>query len=93
MANDSKQAQVQAAYALLMAAILNRDLVGAMAPRAWESMPRDLRRRLQSHMYQAAFNALPEDVRVAAEALVKADPDVTEAREIDARGVEWTVQS
>jgi hypothetical protein len=83
--NDSKrQIEVQAAYALLMAAILNRDLVGAMPPAAYQRMPGDIKRRLNSHIYQEAFDALPEDVRVAAEALTLADPDVAEARSIDA---------
>jgi hypothetical protein len=80
--NDSKQIQVQAAYALQMAAILNRDIVDAIPHGAWQAMPRDIRRRLLSHFYQEAFNALPEDIRVAAEALVDADPDIIEARAI-----------
>ena len=82
--NDSKQSQVQAAYALQMAAILNRDLVDAIPHGAWQTMPRDIRRRLLSHVYQTAFDALPEDIRLAAEALVNADPDVVEARRVDA---------
>jgi hypothetical protein len=81
--NDSKrQIEVQAAYALLMAAILNRDIVGAMPRGAYLVMPGDIRRRLESHIYQTAFDALPEDIRAEAQELVRCDPDVTEARAI-----------
>jgi hypothetical protein len=82
----SEPAEVQAAYALLMAAMLNRDIVDAMPRGAYASMPGDIRRRLESHIYQTAFDGLPEDVRMEAELLAYGDPDVVEARRIHARG-------
>lgn len=78
------RSDVFAAYALLMAAILNRDIVGAMPPAAYRGMPDDIRNRLESSIYQAAFDALPEDIRREAQRLVDRDPDILDAREIHA---------
>lgn len=64
---------VDAAYALLMAAILLRDMTGAMPRQAFVSMPDDIRDRMLSTIYQDAFDRLPRDVRYEARRLVMDD--------------------
>ncbi|MFG2780799.1 GIY-YIG nuclease family protein [Streptomyces prunicolor] len=73
---------VDAAAALLLAAITMRDLASAMSPAAFASMPDDIRGRVVRPGYQGAFDALPERVKVEARALVDADPDVVAARSL-----------
>ena len=77
---------VQVGYALQMAAILLRDLDGAMPPEVRASMPADLRNRMGAPFYQESFYLLPEDVQQEARALVQADPDIQAARAVDAGG-------
>jgi predicted DNA-binding transcriptional regulator AlpA len=73
---------VDAAAALLLAAITMRDLASAMSPAAFAAMPDDIRGRVVRPGYQGAFDALPEEVKVEARALVDADPDVIAARHL-----------
>lgn len=75
---------VGAAYSLLMAAILNRDLLCSMHPSVQMAMPRDIFNRLSHYHFQESFDRLPEDIREEAQALVMADPDIIEARRQDA---------
>lgn len=79
-------AEIVAAYALLMAAILLRDVAGAMPRDAFQSMPDDIRNRMLTPLYQEAFNRLPVDVQAAARAMVETDPDVTNAKQIHISG-------
>lgn len=81
---DERENILSAACALLMAAILLRDLHGSMNPHVRAAMPADLRNRMQSTCYQDSFNRLPVDIQDEARALVLADPDVSAARSIDA---------
>ena len=78
---------VDAAYALLMAAILFVDLVGAMPPKVFVAMPEDLRDRMMRTCYQDSFDRLPQDVQEEARALVMADPAVVAARAIHLEGM------
>ncbi|MFJ8054933.1 helix-turn-helix transcriptional regulator [Streptomyces sp. NPDC096142] len=73
---------VDAAAALLLAAITMRDLASAMPPAVFTSMPDDIRGRVVRHSYQGAFDALPADVQAEARAMVDADPDVIAARRL-----------
>lgn len=75
---------VDAAAALLLAAITMRDLVSAFHPEAMATMPDDIRGRVTRPSYQGAFDALPADIQEEARALVLADPDVVAARRLDA---------
>jgi hypothetical protein len=75
---------VDAAAALLIAAITFRDIVSAFDPRALAEMPDDIRGRVTRPDYQNAYNRLPADVQAEARALVDRDPDVIAARAIDA---------
>ncbi len=75
---------LRVAWALLMAAILLRDVTGAMPPAALVSMPPDIRNRMCASYYQDAFERLPTDVQDEARVLVFADPDVQNARAIHA---------
>jgi hypothetical protein len=75
---------VEAAAELLKAAILLRDLAGAMPAGVMASMPPDLRNRLVDYTYQGAFDQLPENVRERARVIALADPMIQEARRIDA---------
>jgi hypothetical protein len=75
---------VDAAYALLMAAILLRDMAGAMPAKTFVAMPPDIADRLMWTGYQDAFDRLPADVRGEARARVLADPAVVAARALDA---------
>jgi hypothetical protein len=75
---------VDAAAELLKAAILLRDLMGAMPLKIQASMPPDLLNRCVSHGYQSAFDALPADIREQAREQALADPYIQEARRIDA---------
>ncbi|MBQ0827685.1 helix-turn-helix transcriptional regulator [Streptomyces tagetis] len=77
-----RAALIDAAAALLLAAITMRDLASAMAPAAFTSMPDDIRGRVMRHGYQQAFDRLPADVRAEAHALVDADPDIIAARNL-----------
>ncbi|GAQ52086.1 helix-turn-helix transcriptional regulator [Streptomyces acidiscabies] len=80
---DASRAEViDAAAALLLAAITMRDLASAMSPVVFASMPDDIRGRVTRPSYQGAFDALPEDVKAEARALVDADPDVIAARNL-----------
>lgn len=84
---ESILADIQAAAdALLMAAITLRDLYGAMPPRLRATCPPDLANRIESTRYQDAFDALPAGIRAAAEAAMRADPDIVAARRIHASG-------
>lgn len=76
----------RAAAELLKAAIVLRDLVGAMPMSVRAGTPPDIMRRCAAYSYQGAFDALPARIREAATALALADPDVQEARRIDAEG-------
>ncbi|WP_240812566.1 helix-turn-helix domain-containing protein [Streptomyces sp. DASNCL29] len=73
---------IDAAAALLLAAITMRDLASAMPRAAFASMPDDIRGRIARPVYQGAFDALPADVQAEARALVDADPDVIAARRL-----------
>ncbi|MFJ8163825.1 hypothetical protein ACIRBY_23260 [Streptomyces sp. NPDC096136] len=73
---------VNAAAELLIAAITMRDLADAMPAATRASMPDDIKGRVVRHGYQAAFDALPADIRIAARAIVDADPDIVAARQI-----------
>ncbi|MCY0921853.1 MULTISPECIES: hypothetical protein [unclassified Streptomyces] len=75
-------ALVDAAAALLIASITMRDLADAMPPQFMAGMPDDIRDRVVRPGYQAAFDALPEQVRREARALVDADPAVIAARQL-----------
>ncbi len=75
---------LDAAVSLLMAAITFRDLSDAMPPDLKTTMPADLRNRVAHHRYQGAFDQLPESIRAQATAIVFADPDIVEARRLDA---------
>lgn len=75
---------VDAAYALLMAAILLRDMAGAMHPTVFVAMPEDIRDRMMRTCYQDTFDRLPADVRDEARARVMADPAIVAARALDA---------
>ena len=83
---SSTEDEVRAAYALLLAATLMRDVLGAMPPAALVGMPRDIRSRMQPGIYQAAFDGFPPRVRHEAREMFDADPDVIEARAIHERG-------
>lgn len=84
--DSERQDLIQAAYALLMAAVLLRDLASAMPRATLESMPMDIRARMFAPYYQEAFDSLPADIKAHAERLVRNDPDVIRAREIDSQG-------
>lgn len=71
---------VDAAYALLMAAILIRDMAGAMPVEFVIGMPEDIRNRFYASCYQDAFDQLPADIRAAAHVRVSSDPDIQRAR-------------
>ena len=71
---------IDAAAALLKAAILHRDMMGAMPPSFYASMPEDIRNRLGATYYQDSFDQLPSDIQDAAIALLDLDPDVKAAR-------------
>jgi DNA-binding cell septation regulator SpoVG len=75
---------LDAAVSLLTAAITFRDLCDAMRPDLFVAMPSDLRNRITSSQYQDAFDQLPERVRAQAADIVLADPDIVEARRLDA---------
>ena len=75
---------VAIAAELLMAAITMRDVATGMHPEVFAEMPPDIRGRVTRPTYQMAFDGLPHDVQIAARALVDADPDIVEARRIDA---------
>lgn len=75
-------ALVDAAAALLLAAITMRDLASDMPRAAFASMPDDIRNRITRHSYQGAFDQLPADVQAEARALVDADPDIVAARNL-----------
>ena len=74
---------VNAAAALLMAAITFRDLCSALHPEVMAQMPDDIRNRVQHHRYQEAFDSYPQRIRIAARQIVDADPDIIAARNID----------
>lgn len=74
---------VPAAVALLHAAILLRDMAGAMPVGAQASMPPDISNRFDSPRYQDAFDGLPHEVRSIARTIVNADPDLIEAQRVD----------
>jgi hypothetical protein len=76
---------VDAAAELLKAAMLLMDLMGAMPIKIQIAMPPDLLNRCMSHGYQSAFDALPAEIRARARAQALADPDVQDARRIDAQ--------
>lgn len=76
---------LEVAVALLMAAITFRDLLSAMGPQVVAAMPSDLLNRVGHHRYQSAFDLLPAEIRTAAQDIVLADPDIIEARHIDAQ--------
>lgn len=73
---------VDAAAALLMAAITLRDIASAMPPGVLAACPSDIADRLMSHRYQAAFDALPARTREQARQAVDADPAIIAARQI-----------
>jgi hypothetical protein len=77
---------VEAAAALLHAAILLRDIASAMPMSVRVRMPEDIAGRLYHYRYQAAFDGLPADVQALARAMVEADPLHQEAKRIDAEG-------
>jgi hypothetical protein len=77
---------VDTACALLLAAILLRDMAGAMPPKTFVSMPDDIRNRMLATVYQDTFDRLPGDVQAAARRRALADPDVVEARRIHEEG-------
>ncbi|MFD8805595.1 helix-turn-helix transcriptional regulator [Streptomyces sp. NPDC059597] len=79
---DEHAALVDAAAALLLAAITMRDLVSDMPRPAFAAMPDDIRGRVTRPSYQEAFNALPRDVQAQARAIVDADPDIIAARSL-----------
>ncbi|MFJ2676414.1 hypothetical protein [Streptomyces sp. NPDC087525] len=81
---SEQTASLETAVALLMAAVTFRDLLSAMGPPVVAAMPRDLLNRASHHRYQSAFDQLPADLRSQAQAIVRADPDVSAARRIDA---------
>lgn len=78
---------VNAAAALLMAAITFRDLCSALHPDVLAAMPDDIRNRVNNHRYQDAFDNCAPQIRLAAHRIVDADPDIIAARAID-NGVE-----
>jgi predicted DNA-binding transcriptional regulator AlpA len=78
----SRAELVDAAAALLIAAITFRDIVDAFDPRALAEMPSDIRGRVTRPDYQEAFDRLPADVRSEARALVDADLDIVAARNL-----------
>jgi hypothetical protein len=75
---------VDAAAELLKAAILLRDMLSAMPIKMMVGIPPDILNRMTDYRYQSAFDALPADIRERATAQALADPDVQEARRIDA---------
>ncbi|MFE6500756.1 hypothetical protein [Kitasatospora sp. NPDC057738] len=77
-------ASVDAAAALLLAAITMRDLANAMAPQVYAAMPDDIRHRVDTPNYMSAFDALPQDLKQAARLIVDGNPDIRRARRIDA---------
>ncbi|NUP52337.1 MAG: AlpA family phage regulatory protein [Catenulispora sp.] len=79
---SSRTELVDAAAALLIAAITFRDIVSAFDPQALAEMPDDIRGRVTRPDYQEAFDRLPVDIRAEARALVDADPDIIAAREL-----------
>lgn len=79
---SDRDAQVDAAAELLMAAITMRDLVSAMPPAALAGMPADIRGRVTRPTYQDSFDQLPAEIRADARALVDADPDIIAARRL-----------
>lgn len=78
----SRAELVDAAAALLIAAITFRDIVSAFDPRALAEMPADIRGRVTRSDYQEAFNRLPVDVQAEARARVDVDPDIVAARSL-----------
>lgn len=78
----SRAELVEAAAALLIAAITFRDIVSAFDPRALAEMPEDIRGRVTRPDYQDAFDRLPADVQADARALVDVDPDIVAARSL-----------
>jgi hypothetical protein len=78
----SRAALVDAAAALLTAAITFRDIVSAFDPRALAEMPPDIKGRVTRPDYQQAFDRLPADIRSEARALVDVDPDIVAARAV-----------
>jgi hypothetical protein len=75
-----RDALVDAAAGLLLAAITMRDLMDAMPPTVRANMPADIKGRIDRHTYQSAFDALPADIRQEARSIVDRDPDVIAAR-------------
>jgi hypothetical protein len=73
---DERTVMIDAAFALLMAAITMRDLVSAMPPAVYKAMPDGLRGRMARPDYEQAFEQFPPDIRAVARALVEADPDI-----------------
>ncbi|MEU1284925.1 hypothetical protein [Kitasatospora sp. NPDC005856] len=82
--STDREASVDAAAALLLAAITMRDLAAAMAPHVYAAMPDDIRHRVDTPDYTAAFDALPQDIKQAARRIVDTNPDIRRARRIDA---------
>lgn len=82
MTDQEREVVVDAACALLKAAILFRDLAEAMPVRAFADMPSDIRGRMLSYEYQEAFDQLPADVRQEAQRQAMADPLIQQARGI-----------
>lgn len=74
---------IDAAAALLMAAITFRDLCDALHPEVMAAMPDDIRNRVSHHRYQEAFDGFSQRIRLAAQRIVDADPDIIAARALD----------
>lgn len=75
-----REVLVDAAVGLLLAAITMRDLMDAMPPTVRANMPDDIKGRIDRGTYQAAYDALPADIRHEARAILDRDPDIIAAR-------------
>lgn len=75
-------ALINAAAELLIASITMRDLLDAMPNATRAVMPADIKGRVDTDRYQAAFDALPTNVQDDARALVDADPHILAARQL-----------
>ncbi|MFJ6616662.1 hypothetical protein ACIQOW_03635 [Kitasatospora sp. NPDC091335] len=84
--STERDTTVDAAAALLLAAITMRDLATAMPPQVYAAMPDDIRNRVDTHDYMTAFDALPQDIQLAARQVVDTNADIRQARRIDAQG-------